>query len=116
MARKDSAPKPAELQRFSRTLNKTRMAAIMGVGGLVFLAVARLFLTPQWVQIAVMVFLVGVLSALLSAGGTYLGHCPHCGGMTPYAHSFSSRSFKCRHCSKRIAVHKTGEGLFFRRP
>ena len=117
MARKTSdKAKPAELQKFSRTLNKTRMAAIMGVVGLVFLAVARGFLPPHWVQIGVTAFLVGIVSALLSVGGTYLGNCPNCGAKAVYAHAFGNRSFKCRHCAKPIAVHRTAEGLFFRRP
>jgi hypothetical protein len=113
--KKSDTPRPAELQRFSRTLNKTRMAAIMGIAGLVFLVAARFFLPPQWVQVALMMFLVGVVSALFSVGGTYLGNCPHCGAKAPYANAFAARSFKCRHCAKRIAVHKTKDGFFFRR-
>jgi len=116
MARKtEETARPAELQRFSRTLNKTRVAAIMALVGLAFLAVARSFLTPQWVQIALAVFLVGVVSALFSVGGTYLGNCPHCGAKTPYAHTLGTRRFACRHCAKPIAVHRTAEGMFFRR-
>ena len=108
--------KPAEIQRYSRTLNKTRMAAIMGIVGLLVLAGARLFLSPEWVQTALMVFLVGVASSLLSVGGTYLGNCPHCGAKTAYAHAFGMRKAKCSRCAKPIAVHKTKEGFFFRRP
>ena len=116
MARKatDKA-RPAELQRFSRTLNKTRMAAIMAVVGLVFLAVARFYLSPQWVQTALAVFLVGVVSALFTVGGTYLGNCPYCGAKTPYAHAYGSRRAKCTRCSKPISVHRTKEGFTFRR-
>ena len=108
--------RPAELQRFSRTLNKTRMAAIMGIVGLVCLAVARLFLSPEWVQTALLMLLAGVGSSLLGVGGTYLGNCPNCGAKTAYAHTFGSRRTKCNRCAKPIAVHRTKEGFFFRRP
>ena len=63
-----------------------------------------------------MMFVVGVVSALLSVGGTYLGFCPHCGAQAVYAHTFGSRRFKCRHCTKPIDVHRTADGFFFRRP
>ena len=116
MARKTiDKVRTAELQRFSRTLNKTRMAAIMAVAGLIFLAAARFYLSPQWVQTALVVFLVGVVSALLTVGGTYLGNCPYCGSKTPYAHTFGSRRAKCTRCSKPISVHRTKEGFTFRR-
>ncbi len=116
MARKtDGKAKPAELQRFSRALNKTRMAAIMAALGLVFLVAARLFLPPAWVQTALMVFVVGVASSLLSVGGTYVGNCPYCGTTTPYANAFGVRRTKCPRCAKPIAVHRTKEGYFFRR-
>ena len=92
------------------------MAAVRGIAGLALLAVARAFLPPQWVQIWLMAFLVGIVSALFSVGGTYLGNCPNCGAKAVYAHVFGSRRFKCRHCSKPIAVHKTADGFLFRRP
>ena len=64
----------------------------MGVVGLVFLAVARFFLSPQWVQIGRMAFLVGIVSALFSVGGTCLGFCPHCGAKAVYAHAFGGHA------------------------
>ena len=116
MARKDSGPKPLELQRFSRTLNKTRLAALMGIGGLAFVVVARFFLSPEWMKMALAVFGVGILSSLLSVGGTYVGRCPHCGATTAWAHAYGVRRAKCTRCSKPIAVNKTPEGFVFKRP
>ena len=115
MARKKTGPLPAELQRYSRALNKTRIAAIMGVVGMAFVGVASYFLNPQWVKIALAVFVVGIASALLSVGGTYLGNCPHCGTKTPYVHAFGVYTVKCTRCGKPIKVNKTREGFFFRR-
>ncbi len=116
MARKKAGPVPAELQRYSRALNKTRLAAIMGVAGMAFVAVASYFLGPQWVKIALAVFLVGIVSSLLSVGGTYVGNCPHCGTKTPYVHALGVYIVKCTRCGKPIKVNKTKEGFFFRRP
>ena len=98
MARKvTEKARPAELQKFSRALNKTRIAAIMGIVGLLFLAVARFFLTPEWVKTALVVFLVGVASSLLSVGGTYLGNCPYCGAKTDgLCNSSDSASMRAR--------------------
>lgn len=116
MARKTKEKaQPLEIQRFSRALNKTRLAAMMGVLGLLCLVVARFFLSPEWIQPALMVFVVGVVSSLLSVGGTYVGNCPYCGAKTAYANAFGVRRAKCSRCAKPIAVHKTKEGFFFRR-
>ena len=113
--KKSEKANAATLHPYSRTLNKARMAAIMGGVGLAVVAVAKFFLPPEFMKTALMMFVVGIGSALLSVGGTYRGGCPHCGADTLHMHAFGLRRFGCRKCSKPIVMERTADGVTFRR-